>query len=60
MFLQLFLWLGLIDNPLFEGVLSLKELATHKVNSISARGIGTNVYKQDLMCVHKFPKETTS
>ena len=50
-FFHFFLWLGPIGNPLIERVISLKELATLKVNSILARGVGTNVYKRDRVCV---------
>ena len=47
--LKIFLRLGHISNPLFEGVLSLKELLTLKVNSILARGLEP-MYTNEIHC----------
>ena len=49
-----------IGYPLFENVLSLKELETLKVNSIPTRGFENKVYKLDLKCVcEKVPKRNS-
>ena len=60
-FLKNILKMGHIDYPLFEGVLSFKELATLKVNSIPARGFENKVYKlNSSVFMSKFLNETTS